>query len=309
MALPLLHTPLPMPSRLPLATAWAIAHSNVVGLSLATRAEVALVVERHAHAPAVRAAMLDVLDDETMFPMRMTKQDEERVLGALWACAPVPSTSAKPVDVRIGFVDATTDGRKPVPQAFARLEASWNAGSDVVMAPEWFFVGDAKPLSRTEHNTLVEQLKALTSGSDRLCVPGTIAWADDNGHLHNTAYAFSNGEQLYAIDKRGDGGDVDIARHHALTYFSNDVPSPTFSWRGLTVGLEICRDHGDARLRRSLLASHKDTVDLQLVVSSGVWVKHASVGIGGVVALAQGDGVLQHEQYRRNDDGRLVPLS
>lgn len=298
-----------MPSRLPLATAWAIAHSNVVGLSSSIRAEVALVVERHAHVPAVRAAMLDVLDDAALFPLRMTKQDEERVIASLWACVPVSSTPSKPVDVRVGFVDATTDGLTPVPNAFARVQTAWDAGSDVVLAPEWLFVGDGKPLSRAEHDVLVEQCKALTANSDRLCVPGTIAWADERGRLHNSAYAFSNGELVYSTDKRGDGGDVDIARHHALVYFSREVPSPTFTWRGLTVGLEICRDHGDARLRRSLAtAGGADTVDLQLVVSSGVWVKHSAVGIGGVVALAQGEGVLQHEQYRRGNDGTLAPL-
>lgn len=284
-------------------------HENVVDLTPSVQREVALVARHGAH-PDVKEAMLAVLDDPTMFSMQMTAQDEQRLLGALWSCVPVSATKAAPVDVTVGFVDAVTDGLQPVPDAFAKVEAAWRGGACVVLAPEWLFVGDGAPLTKAGHDDLLQKLCALTAGSDRLCVPGTIAWADDRGRLHNTAYAISNGEVVYRTDKRGDGGDVDIARHHALVYFSRDVEHTTFAWRGLTVGLEICRDHGDARLRRALAErGQPDTVDLQLVVSSGVWVKHAAIGVGGVVALAQGDGTLQHEHYRRADSGRLEPCA
>ncbi|HEY1099070.1 MAG TPA: hypothetical protein VGF99_09075, partial [Myxococcota bacterium] len=208
------------------------------------------------------------------------------------------------------------DGRTAVADAFALVEKAWAGGADVVLAPEWLFVPAHGPsLSAADKDVLLDRLAALTRGSERLLVPGTIPWHDDDdvvgGGYHNTAFALCDGRVVFAVDKRGDGDDVDIAKGMGRRHVA-DGGGSTFEWRGVTVGLEVCRDHGDARLRHELLAAGKrDVVDLQLVVSSGVWLKHAAIGIGGMVLVAQGDGIAGHERGTRGDDGRLhvEPLS
>jgi hypothetical protein len=256
--------------------------------------------------------IVDAIAEPTLWCVPMRPADEARVLAAAINAVPVASVRAKrgvPAADDIAIVDVKTNGTDAVAGdidgAFALVEAAWRSSSAVVMAPEWLFVpASGVALSRADKDALVARLAALTAGSDRLLVPGTIPWADGDGGYHNTAMAFSNGQVVHSVDKRGDGDDVGIANGAGLSFVSNPGHS-TFRWRGLSVGLEVCRDHGDARLRYELLASGKGTVDLQLVVSSGVWLKHAAVAVGGVVAVAQGDGIAGAEVATRADDGSL----
>lgn len=260
----------------------------------------------------VKAAVVDALADPSLWCVPMRTSDEQRVLAAAMGAVPLSSSKAKqpsPPIARIDAVDAVTDGKTAIAGAFGKIEAAWAGGADVVIAPEWLFVPENGPPQQVAHDVkgrdaLVAQLAALTAGSDRLLVPGTIPWVDDDGGYHNTAYAFSDGKVAFDVDKRGDGDDVDIAKVAGFDFVSRPSSS-TFSWRGVTVGLEVCRDHGDARLRYELLGKPRDVVDLHLVVSSGVWLKHPAVGVGGAIVVAQGDGIAGHERARRGDDGKL----
>lgn len=257
---------------------------------------------------AVGEAIVAQLEDPSLWCVPMRPNDEARVLAKAIDAVPLSNAPVKtptsPIAV-LHAIEARTDGKTAVDNALPRLQAAWDKGGDVVVAPEWFFVpAHGVAMSAADKDALVAQLAKLTVGSDRLLVPGTLPWADDDGGYHNTAFAFSGGEVLHSVDKRGDGDDVDIARGAGLHHVSDEGGS-TFAWRGVTVGLEVCRDHGDARLRWELLGTSRDVVDLQVVVSSGVWLKHAAVGVGGQVVVAQGDGIAGAELGRRDAGGRL----
>lgn len=290
----------------------AAARDDVALLGTEAQATLARLVLRHAGDASTIADIADAIAAPTLWCVPMKLADERRVLAAAIAAVPLPAVAARsgvpgPNDVVV--VDAVTNGKDAVTDAFARLEAAWHAGGDVVMAPEWFFVpDDGVAMTRGARDALMHKLAALTAGSDRLLVPGTLPWRDDDGGYHNTAMAFSNGRLLHSVDKRGDGDDVDIATGAGLRFVSTPGHS-TFRWRGLGVGLEICRDHGDARLRYELAESGKHVVDLHLVVSSGVWLKHPAVGVGGTVAVAQGDGVNGSERATRGPKGLEFPGS
>lgn len=256
----------------------------------------------------VGEAIVAQLEDPSLWCVPMRPNDEARVLAKAIDAVPLSNTPVKtptsPVAV-VHALEARTDGKTAVDDALPRLQQAWAKGGDVVVAPEWFFVpAHGVAMSAADKDALVSQLAQLTVGSDRLLVPGTLPWADDDGGYHNTAYAFSGGQVLHSVDKRGDGDDVDIARGAGLHHVSDEGGS-TFAWRGVTVGLEVCRDHGDARLRWELLGTGKDVVDLQVVVSSGVWLKHPAVGVNGQIVVAQGDGIAGAELGRRDAGGRL----
>jgi hypothetical protein len=284
----------------------ASTRDDVALLGAEARDALARLVLRHAGDASAIADIVDGIASPTLWCVPMKLADERRVLAAAIGAVAVPAVAARagvpgPDDVAV--VDAVTNGTDAVKDAFSRLEAVWQAGADVVMAPEWFFVpDDGVAMSRGARDALMQRLAALTAGSDRLLVPGTLPWRDDDGGYHNTAMAFSNGRLLHSVDKRGDGDDVDIATGAGLRFVSTPGHS-TFRWRDLRVGLEVCRDHGDARLRHELAERGLDVVDLHLVVSSGVWLKHPAVGVGGTVAVAQGDGINGSERASRGPGG------
>jgi hypothetical protein len=250
-----------------------------------------------------RALFAKTMANEALWSVPMSNADEQRVLSRAVACVPLsPRASSSPSSV--AFVTATTDGQHTVAGAFDKVAAAYANGADVTLAPEWMFVPTrGVSMSRAAYDTLVAKLCALTEGDDRLLVPGTLPWHDDNGGYHNTAVAISNGKVIATLDKMGDGDDVEIAQSAGKTYAPGEGGCAVFRWRNMRVGLEICRDHGDARLRRHLLGNADERVDVQLVVSSGVWFQHAAVGNGGCVLVAQGDG--PHETVR-HDGGRMV---
>lgn len=282
--------------------------SDLALLSDASRAAIAKLFLVVGNDRGVRDDVVDALSDAALWCVPMRPTDEARVLAAAMAAVPVSKTTAKtpmtPIN-GIEVITAQTDGKTAVQGALDLVKQAWSGGADVVIAPEWFFVpADGVALSRTAKDALVTTLAELTRGSDRLLVPGTIPWADDDGGYHNTAFAFCDGHLVKEVDKRGDGDDVDIANSAGLTHAARPADS-RFAWRGVDVGLEVCRDHGDARLRWELLGGPRDVVDLHLVVSSGVWLKHAAVGVAGHAVVAQGDGVNANEHLVRAANGRF----
>jgi hypothetical protein len=234
----------------------------------------------------VLADVVAVLDRSFVVPMTAT--DEHRLLQALVRVIPSPKRpSTKPPDAVL--VRGITDGHTQVPHAFATLAQAYQRGAAVTAAPEWWFVPPNKvAMTQSDRDVLLQRLCALTVGGDRLLVPGTIPWLDAKGGYHNTAYAIADGRVLHSVDKQSIGGEEDFLPS-GVHFTADPVKDWTFRWRHHRVSLEVCRDHGDGRARRALLGSSDEGVDLQLVVSSGVWCIHHVAGDGGAILVAQGD--------------------
>ncbi len=253
-------------------------------------------------------------------PMRMEIQDERRLFAQLLELVPLPRTAARIEPFTALAVFAPTTGSINSFNVDALVTAAWHTAADLVVLPEWAGVASALPLSVADVDSYLARLCALTAGSDRLLVPGTVLWTDGT-RLFNTAFAFCAGRCVATVHKRGDGGDVDLAHRFGLQFplvaqQRGRAPfpesGPTLSWRGMRVSLEICRDHGDGRLRADLLHDKRGVVDVQVIVSSGVWVKHPAVGLGGAVVLAQGDDSASSPECCRRDtdrNGTLAPVT
>jgi hypothetical protein len=242
----------------------------------------------------------ELLERGLVVPMKGV--DEHRLLQALVRMIPARSRpSTRPNDAVL--VRALTDGEHEVKNAFATLSQAYQRGAAITVAPEWFFVpAGAVAMTKSQRDALLQRLCALTVGSDRLLVPGTLPWIDDRGGYHNTAYALSAGKVLHSVDKQSLGGEEDfLPDHHA--FVADPVRDWTFLWRDHRVSLEVCRDHGDGRARRALLGSADEGVDVQVVVSSGVWCVHHAAGEGGVILLAQGDASQSGEARIIHDQG------
>jgi predicted amidohydrolase len=157
----------------------------------------------------------------------------------------------------------------------------------VVVAPEWFFLPKDRLHTQAEVRALREALLTATAGRDVLLVAGTVGYKDARGRYHNTALVIANGALLVGYDKCADGGDADLARRHRAR-FARGSETPIVRWRGLDVGIEICRDHGDGLLRFRLLTAPRARVDLHVVVSAGVGPRHVAAGLGGVLVHVDG---------------------
>jgi hypothetical protein len=254
---------------------------------------------RHLHARYADVTSRELLNDvmtERAFDMVADEIPDEQRPGKLMSAIPLDEAPVDPPlpPLQAAVLCVETATRHKVDAPLALLERSLAAAGDVdvLLAPEWLFVPEGRLHTAAEADDIIAALCALSAGRDGLLVPGSIAWVDDDGGYHNTAVALCDGAVLKRLDKAHDGDDIDFARAHGATYARGEGDG-VFTWRGRRVGLEICRDHADAKLRWDLeddvVSDGRRTVDLQLVVSCGVAFRHTAVGMGGACLLANGE--------------------
>lgn len=112
----------------------------------------------------------------------------------------------------------------------------------LILGPEWsYFLRE--PLTENGKDLFLRDIRTATKGKKDLVVaPGTFVWQKD-GKLYNTCFVVNNGEIAFAYDKRNNGGEEAIARHHNLEWQKGVSPG-NFSLNGLSFGIEICIDEG-----------------------------------------------------------------
>lgn len=246
--------------------------------------------KKYAGDPKIAGYLEFEMEQQLFDPMVDAVNDDYR-MGLLMSNIPVDERPVTPpigpLSVTMLDVETATEHKVDRPLDHLRQALQSNPGADILMAPEWLFVPKGRFHSESEMQEIVRELVAMSKGNKTLMVPGTIAWVDNSGAYHNTALAIEDGKILKRYDKRNDGDDEDFAKNHGATYARGETDS-LFQWKGRTVALEICRDHGDARARWDLEEKGQPTVDLQLVVSNGVDLKHPAVGMGGVALVSNG---------------------
>lgn len=166
-------------------------------------------------------------------------------------------------DLRTAIVHAPIFSITNYEQAFHVLEQACKT-ADVVVAPEWFLHMYPIALDAHQRNELYEKLGKLSAKS--LLIPGTF-YAQEGTKAFNRAAIFSHGELLFEYDKTWDAGDsrkVEQIReltNEELTYESAQAPG-TFTWNGLSSGIEICADHG-------MLSERRKKLDLYFLICAG----------------------------------------
>lgn len=241
----------------------------------------------HASGSAVRRVIRRFLNSSAVVAVSSSDDDGELMGKLMDDMPPIAGRSRRISKLKVAALEFETGPKHRVKKPMQWIRSAVNRGADVVIAPEWFFVPKGRFYSEREYRTLVKKLRETSKGFSGLIVPGTIAWKDGEGNYRNTALALSNGRILKEYDKRHDGDDHSFASRRGIRWKAGGTDS-LFTWRGLRVGLEVCRDHRVAGLLWDLTERGQPMVDLQLVVSAGVPVSHTAVGVGGIVVLAQG---------------------
>ncbi|PIO05096.1 hypothetical protein COT47_06240 [Candidatus Woesearchaeota archaeon CG08_land_8_20_14_0_20_43_7] len=177
--------------------------------------------------------------------------------------APHDDKSGNPRPLVISMINAKT---KPCHCIDSPLEKITNAlstvDSDVLLAPEWFFVKNSKNTmyDKKEYHGILEKLEKISQKHDTLLIPGTVAWAHGGYHM-NTVPIVYKGQILHECSKRNDGGDSEFAARYDLEW-KPGIATNVFSWRDFSVAIQICLDH--------IKDMPDSEVDLQLVVSAGM---------------------------------------
>lgn len=118
--------------------------------------------------------------------------------------------------------------------------------ADIIVAPEYTYTTDInknKPLSEKEKDKFLEKIIKETDGKNKLVIPGTFVWIEENKYLKNATYLLYNGELIGRYDKMRDGGESFYARKYNLL-FARGHDLGLFTWQGLKIGIEICADWG-----------------------------------------------------------------
>lgn len=166
---------------------------------------------------------------------------------------------------------------------------------DILVAPEYSFFSDA-PAAEREFEREVGGLAYKTRRKKTLLLPGTLLWYDEDDNMYNTLPVLENGHVIFSHDKKLDGGDELIAMKAGKRYASRDGKG-IFEWRGLKLGVEICKDHGE------LKQDGESGLDLQILVSAGRTLHEDFLVLkpGGYAILCDGDRPAV--EVRRQKDG------
>ncbi len=172
---------------------------------------------------------------------------------------------------------------------------------DILVAPEYSFFSDA-PAAKGEFEREVNGLADKTRKKKTLLLPGTLLWYDESDNMYNTLPVLENGKVIFSYDKKRDGGDELIATKSGKRYASR-AGKGIFEWKGLKLGVEICKDHGE------LKQDEVTDIDLQILVSAGMFLYEDCLVLkpGGYAVLCDGD-TPRVEVRQQKDDGGTKPL-
>ncbi len=133
-----------------------------------------------------------------------------------------------------------------------------------ILNPEYDFYKGACNESQKGH--FEKKLQELQSNlSDRtLVIPGAIVWLRDDGGYQVTTY-FVTQTQMKQYDKKHSSGDLTI--NDASVPMVAGTDSGIFKFNGMTIGLEICRDHEEQSLKCAL--GKNKYVDIHVLIANG----------------------------------------
>jgi predicted amidohydrolase len=126
-----------------------------------------------------------------------------------------------------------------------------------------------------------------------LIIPGTFV-SQNNGEMRNTCYGFCDGKILFEYDKINFSfQEKEFAKKYGLKPVSGDSPA-TFSWKGLEIGVEICKDV-------SLLKKETNNLDLLFLIACGAPTLLCSIDAvkqGGYGVLVDGSVPVSYVDFK-----------
>lgn len=174
---------------------------------------------------------------------------------------------------------------------------------DILVAPEYSFFLE-KPAAEKEFEREVNGLADKTRRKKTLLLPGTLLWYDESDNMYNTLPVLEKGKMIFSYDKKQDGGDGLIATKSGKWY-AGRAGRGIFEWRGLKLGVEICKDHGE------LKQDEETDLDLQFLVSAGTVLYEDFLVLkpGGYAILCDGERPMVEVRQQKDGGGtkRIEP--
>lgn len=201
----------------------------------------------------------------------------------------------RPSTIRVGLIRTGTNPRQDFVHAAepydqeqvehytSLIDRYLDEDVDILVAPEYTFLA-GRPFTAEEKDELMTSMAERTKDRDLLLLPGTYVWADGQG-LHNTLPVIYGGEVVQAYDKKVDGGDSNIADRYWREFVSG-TESGVIPYKDLELGVEVCADHhqrngrgGVSNPGRLLTEEGPESLDLQLIVSCGMWIHDEALAV------------------------------
>ncbi|MBM3199305.1 hypothetical protein FJZ53_00085 [Candidatus Woesearchaeota archaeon] len=182
---------------------------------------------------------------------------------------------------------------------------------DIFLGPEWLFLPEKGLYTKKEKDDLVSKLVNTTKDRDTFSVPGTIMW-HDNSFFYNSAPIITNGTLLDEYFKRTDGGSINLADERAcpVKKYRKGQKRGVYKWRGYTIGVEICADHG--HLKEEITNEKLPPLDIYLLSSCGMTLGSYSTPLdkNGYALYSDGyykaSGAAKSTSYQ---DGEIIDLT
>ena len=169
------------------------------------------------------------------------------------------------------------------------IDVIGNSGADIVLGPELAMGNKNNFVTPREMDYFGREIiSKLWKGKDQIIIPGT-AIVSNGKSLRNTAFVLRNEGALSFVrfDKKSSDREDEIAENLGLEYQRGNE-KPVVRFRGKDIGIEICRDHGHARLKNSL---EGEVLDMQFILAcnlEGFYPEKTVVRDGGIVAVIDG---------------------
>ena len=173
--------------------------------------------------------------------------------------------------------------------------------ADVIVGPELALAGRVSTFdSPTDFGRYSARFISLLKNG-QLLIPGTaLVRNKDEKTLVNMAPIISKSGVSY-FRKKTSTMENDIAEIFGLNYVRGNCNEGVFDHNGTSVALEICRDHGHAKLKN---AGFREA-DLEIIVacnlSGGINPQKLVVREGGLVAFNDGGEPKRNCVYKLND--------
>jgi predicted amidohydrolase len=175
-----------------------------------------------------------------------------------------------------------------------------NSGADLVVGPELAMADLKGVLSLEQFNFFVNSLKSSVS-ANQVVVPGTaLVYDEGKGTLRNRAPIICGDGNIYVFDKKSAVEEVRIAKKLGLEYIRGKSSEGFFEFQGKVYSLEICRDHGHAKLKQA--SNIKSDLGLVLASNGNFYPTKSVVKDGGLAVVVDG-GKENGSDVFRNDSG------
>jgi len=179
--------------------------------------------------------------------------------------------------------------------------------ADIVVGPELALSSSVGMISLSNLTKKIDNFSKCFKG--KLIIPGTgLAYEEGTKSMYNIApIIFRDGSVAY-VQKNSSHVEDLIAQGRGLEYRRGNLQEMVFPDKGGegNLAVEICRDHGIGRLKRTSCPNLK----FQFVLANnllGVSPEKALVEEGGIVILAEGKEPQKSWAYKKKN-GNLIPL-